>query len=713
MFSYRMPMWDVHTPAWKEVLRRCGYPTDVLVIDFETYFDDEMPDSTIEFITDKRFEILSCTFTHMRGEYPFADYNQHTQFIATEAKVAEHIRYLQGQFGPNLDAVTVVAQNAVFEATILWRHHGLHPKYLIDILGLARHLNSRQRNDLAALCKQHSLPDKGDTSQFKGLSFRTRIVKPKGRGPKLPLIRMPNITDEQVEGLCQYNTNDNLREWELFTILLPQISNPQTELRIMQHTLELFTKPVLRVDYAKCEELIRLYNQQIDEAIAAVQLPSDLRVSMTLDGKPLAREHISGNKSFEALMITAIEKAGDSPLSYTKFGKKGAMLALAKSDEERGVLLTHPDPAVQGLMKARVAVKSWPLHAARVERIMAQSKAAGGVLPVPLKYHGAHTGRDSGGEKINLQNLGSRGDPLITAVRNVMVAPDGTILAIVDAAQVEARGTDWIAGQEDSLIRWRNKEDQYSHFASQVVGYRVRKPVKMDPPPIAKRLKWARDAIGKIGVLGCGYGMGPYEPGSNKTKPNFMFQAVGLDVQTAESVVSKYRETHQNIVQFWRAVERSFVYTAKYQKPCEMPRGLRFDPYNEAGVIITLPNGRELHYPRVKVELEHTHGLTGGRETLQVYNAMEHKWEYTWGGGLTENVVQAFCRDLLMEAMLRLADAGYRTVHRIHDELVLCVPEEEGPAVLKLAEAELAKTPAWAPGLPLGAEGKLSKCYGK
>jgi DNA polymerase len=100
-------------------------------------------------------------------------------------------------------------------------------------------------------------------------------------------------------------------------------------------------------------------------------------------------------------------------------------------------------------------------------------------------------------------------------------------------------------------------------------------------------------------------------------------------------------------------------------------------------------------------------------EKIEVYNAMEHKWEHTWGGTLTENIVQAFCRDILMEAMLRLDALGYRTVHRIHDELVICVPEAEGPAVLKIAEREMSVTPKWAPGLPLGAEAKLSRFYCK
>lgn len=711
-------MFDKYTPAWVEVLRRAGYPTDVLVIDFETYFDESYSMgrkadslSTIEYVTDPRFETVSCTFTHMRGEYPFAAYDAHTTFVSREESVAAHIRYLQDQFGMNFESVTVVAQNARFDLTVLAKRYGIFPKFFVDTLGLARHLNSRQHNDLETLCTQYNLPPKGDTSQFNGLTFRTRVAKPKKKGPQLPLPR-PKFTDAQVEALATYNVNDNLREWELLTIMLPQISNPAIELRIMQLTIEMFTQPVLRVNFAKGEELVRLFNEQIDKTIAAVQLSDDLRYKAVLQGQPLGRDHISGNNSFEGLMLTAIELAGENALTYTKFGKPNkdgspkAMLALAKADDERDVLLNHPDPAIKSLMQARAAIKSWPNHISRVQRIMAQAKANDGILPVPLNYHGAHTGRDSGSEKINLQNLGSRGDPLITAIRNMLEAADGYTLLIVDAAQVEARGTDWIAGQEDSVRRWANNDDQYSIFATDVLGFKVRKPTdfeKKNLPPYAKKLSKGRD-FGKVGVLGCGFGMGWEKAiGFAKTAYN-----VDLDEPTSKKLIEHYRTSHAQVVQFWRDVERAFIHTARYHRPCSMPRNLRFDPYNEVGVIITLPNGRELHYPRVK--------LAAGaynRDTAEVYNALEHKWEYTWGGTLTENIVQAFCRDILMETMLRLHDMGHRTAHRIHDELVIPVPVDQGEALLKVAETEMAKTPLWAPGLPLGAEAKLSRFYCK
>jgi DNA polymerase len=480
---------------------------------------------------------------------------------------------------------------------------------------------------------------------------------------------------------------DNLREWELFAILLPRLSNPRVELRLLQHTLELFTKPSLMVDFAYSKGLIDQYEDQVTQALG--------RVSLT-------HEEVSGNKSFGWEFDEAVRAAGENPQTYYKPGAKGYNLALAKDDPELEVLLHHPNDRLRQLVEARVAIKSWPLHIARVGRIMRLAAACDGLLPVPLKYCGAHTARFSGGEKINLQNLAKRG--LLALIRGMIVAPPGMTLVIVDAAQIEARITAWIAGQQDQVEQWARNEDLYCVFASKVLGFKVRKARKTDPPQVAKRYKWARDAVGKVGVLGCGYGMG--------AKKAVDYADGAIDQETAEALVRAYRAANPQIVQFWYDIQRAFVYTAKYHKPCALPRGLRFYATDDCDVILTLPNGREIKYARVRLSQD-TQGMRKNQDKAEVWNELEHKWEHIWGGTLTENVVQAMARDVLVEAMLRLEDQGHHTALHIHDELVIPVPEGSGEKVLKLAEAEMAKTPTWAPGLPLGAEGLLSKRYKK
>ncbi len=715
--AYSMPMAADGMPAWELVLRNAGYPTDVVVIDFETFFDDDFHMynkgnsgvSTIEYVTDKRFEILSCAFTMMNSESLPSDY-VNTFCQVGEDMVRTQIGALQKRYGDNLERCTLVIQNAHFDAMVLLHRYGIAAPYIVDLLGLARHWQSRIKNDLDSQADREDLEEKGDTSQFRAMTFRTRYKKAKGRkkGPKMPVQLKRSVPgDDLTQKLAEYNVNDNLREWELFTIHLPRLSNPTVELQLMQHTIDLMLKPTIKVDFAKGAEIITAMEQMIADHLKAVQI-ADRGLDPYTDDEATQRraathEEISGNTAFEGLLVRALQVAGDNPQRYYKPAKKGYILALAKTDPEVKILQAHPDARVRALINARVAIRSWPTHISRVQRIMAQAAANGGYLPVPLKYHGAHTGRWSGGEKINLQNLGSRGHELITAIRHMLIAPEGHVLAIADASQIEARVLAWIAGQWDLCKQFANGEEIYCGFATKVLGWKVRKPLKKGTPgfiaPIEKRHSWARNAVGKVGVLGCGYGMG--------TDKIFDYAQGEVTLEQAEKIKKTYRDENREIVRFWHDIEKAFLYTAKYKRPCTLPRGLTFHSTPDCDVIITLPNGRELKYHKVRVE-------PGDRgDTLALWNAIEHKWEHIWGGHLTENVVQAMSRDILAEAFLRLEARGYHTGLHVHDEVVAVVRVEQGAAAVAAQVEELSRRPAWALECPLGAEGQLSPRYVK
>ncbi len=666
-------------PTWEQVLERAGYPTTVIVLDFETYADDQYPgpnSTTVAYVKDSRFEVLGLATMQSDELVP--------RFIIGEA-VRDYLR------GLRVNDVAIVCHNSSFDCTVLAQVYGIYPRYVVDTLGLARAWHARAKNDLLTLTKRWGLPTKGITKEFRGVSFRPRFYNPKGRKGKAPPIPRPTPTPDQIQALADYAKNDVLGEWEIFQIMLPRLSNPTTELKIMQHTLELFTRPTLRCDFALGEGLISDMNAKMDAVIAETGH---------------TRAELSGNLRFEGLMTEALEKAGDVPGRYWKVCKSGQKLAEAKDDPERALLLSHPDPGVKGLMNARVAMKSWPLHIARVQRILDMAKALGGTVPVPLAYYAAHTGRWGGGEKVNLQNLPKQGDPLIVAMRGLLMARLDHKLVIVDAAAIEARVLAWIAGQWDLVAKFANREEIYCGFATAVLGWPVRKPVATDLPPIVKRLKWARNSIGKVGILGCGYGLGPREPGTTD-KPNYLFAAAGLDFATAKKIVNTYRQCHTDIIRFWHDLEHAFSYVAKYHQPCGMVRGLSLYPLPYVDVAIRLPTGRELHYHKVRVEPKEW------RTRISVYNEMEHKWDHVFGGSLTENVVQAISRDVLIEAGMRLEAAGHHVAFHCHDELVISCPTDQAEAVLKLTVDEMSKTPVWAPGMSLAAEGWIGERYGK
>lgn len=289
--------------------------------------------------------------------------------------------------------------------------------------------------------------------------------------------------------------------------------------------------------------------------------------------------------------------------------------------------------------------------------------------------------------------------PLVLQIRGLFVAPPGKVLAIADASAIEARVLAGQAGQYDLVEKFRNGKEIYCGFASKVLGYPVRKPRKSGGiPAIEQRMGWARNSIGKVGILGCGYGMGAAKAVD--------YAQGAITAEQAEKIVTTYRAENQAIVQFWKDIEKAFIYTAKYKRSTAL-RGLRFDSYPDVDVVITLPNGRELKYHSVR--------MSSGKfnnETAEVYNGMERKWEYTWGGALTENVIQAESRDILMEASIRAADRGIRTALRVHDELVAVVDADQGETALAIYIEELSRPPIWAPNFALAAEGKTSDRYG-
>jgi hypothetical protein len=694
-----VPMLDGE-PAWYRKLQEIGYPLNVLVIDFEAYFskDDgyhmgngDSALSTIEFVTDPRFEEVGHAVILVTS--PFAE----PRATFWRGDDPTYIRHLQREYGDSLEGLTVVAQNAVFDGTILWKKYGIIPPHFIDILGLARHEESRAKNDLGSLLKRHRLLPKGKTENFDGFHLPPRELTlehpPKRIGP--PRIGETEIR-EKWAAMVDYANHDAESEWQLFVRLMPRLSNAAVEARLMQHTLELFWKPQLLVDDAAAAELQEKMRARILDVVKVTGATED---------------EISGNNSFGALLGAALDEAGDDISKYQKDGKPlkdgspRKLLAIAKDDEELDALKGHQSERVRQLLAARTAVKSWPLHIARVERIRRQARANGGVLPVPLKYCGAHTGRWSGGEKINLQNLGSRGDPLVTEIRHLLTAPEGRSLVIVDASQIEARVLDWIAG-EDLTIWMDQSRDPYCEFASKMAGRTVLNTKKHKQAiPMLKKWHDRMRGMGKVGVLGCGYGMG-----SEKAQA-YAANSYGVEMneEEADRLVKTYRSTHPNVCRFWRMVEQKFKAAARYHETGVMDRGLKFHYEPEGDItVITLPNGRTLKYPHVKVS------IINGRETIWMPNPMKPgDRTFLWGGTLTENIVQAISRDILALAVLNTEDAGYRVTFHCHDELVSVVPTPQAKEALGEIVRIMATPPAWASDCPLAAEGQVSKRYAK
>lgn len=325
-----------------------------------------------------------------------------------------------------------------------------------------------------------------------------------------------------------------------------------------------------------------------------------------------------------------------------------------------------------------------------------------------------NTGRWSGGGGINLQNMGAKGrtgsgnHAALGKMREMLMVSD-SMLCIVDSAQIEARVLAWLTGEDDLVAGFADNRDVYSEFATRLFRAMVRKPIPADPPPI-KKLLGLRRGFGKDTILGCGYGMGSLKFYQNCRKnPDLrpLFDSGQYDIVFVEKLINTYRHTYSRIPEFWRTIEKMFRIVTQFPHeryqwniPGAPVSAALLTLWNDGGTVnVQLPSGRILYYPHASVS------RNGGR--------LKYHHGELWGGTLTENIVQAIARDLLAYWILECENAGLAVVLHVHDEIIAV------SSVLR-AEENLAKMisimeqgPSWAAGLPLAAEGCISKTYKK
>lgn len=276
-----------------------------------------------------------------------------------------------------------------------------------------------------------------------------------------------------------------------------------------------------------------------------------------------------------------------------------------------------------------------------------------------------------------------------TALRGCFVATPGKKLVVCDFSQIEARVVCWLAGQQDILDVFASGEDVYVFTAA--------------------RIGSDNRQLGKVAVLGLGYGMGP-----DKFIEAALIYGIVLDPLEAEKVVRAWRAANAKIVSFWYNCDRAArrVIDAPSVKvrvgPClfSMGTGLL-----DGAMLITLPSGRQLVYRNARIEIH------GGRDsiTFDGLDQYTRKWGpiRTYGGKLVENITQAVARDLMAEAMLEMEAKGLDLLATIHDEAVGETDEALAPAAYRAMKQIMSTPPAWAAGLPLGGDGFISERYGK
>jgi DNA polymerase I-like protein with 3'-5' exonuclease and polymerase domains len=354
--------------------------------------------------------------------------------------------------------------------------------------------------------------------------------------------------------------------------------------------------------------------------------------------------------------------------------------AFSKTDQEFLALADDADTRVQTLVAARLGNKS-TLEETRTQRFI--DIASRGNLPVPIRYYAAHTGRFGGDDKINLQNLPSRGANG-NQLKKAIVAPKGYTIIDADSSQIEARVLAWLAGQDDLVEAFAKQEDVYKKMASAIYG--------IAESDVDKSQRF----VGKTTILGAGYGMG-----AAKFQVQLKNMGVEVELEEARRIIDIYRRTNNAIIGLWRQAQ---VMLTKLSQGDAAPLGregvLEVVPEESA---IKLPSGLLMRYDDLRFDqtekgVEFHYKTRRGRTKI-------------YGGKVIENVCQAIARCIIAEQMLQIAKK-YKVVLTVHDAIAVCVRDAEAEDAQAYVEKCMRWVPAWAEGLPVNCESGAGKSYG-
>ena len=435
-------------------------------------------------------------------------------------------------------------------------------------------------------------------------------------------------------------------------------------------------------------------------------------LDMTLVREAIAMDGVSGHELSDAMKsLTALENPNSvsqmkawlaaNGLHTDTLGKKTVAELLKSAPERLREVL---------LLRQQLAKSSVKKYQAMENAVCSDGRARG-----MFQFYGANrTGRWAG-RLIQMQNLpqnhlsdlsqaralvrtGNREavkllyedipDTLSQLIRTAFVAPEGKKFIVADFSAIEAGVIAWMAGETWRQQVFADGKDIYCASASQMFGVPVEKHGINGH--LRQKGKIAELALGYGGAVGALKAMGALD--------------MGLSEEELPPLVQAWRNANPNIVNLWWAVD-SAVTEAVQRRTSSKTHGIRFT-YRSGMLLITLPSGRNLTYIKPKI------GTNSFGSPCVTYEGIggTKKWERleSYGPKFVENIVQATARDILCYAMKTLRHTDI--VMHIHDEIII---EADPQMSLQAVCGQMGRTPPWAPGLLLRADGYETQFYRK
>ena len=643
-----------------------------IVIDFETYYDDDYslkkmtPES---YIRDPRFECMGLSVK---------DAGKATKFYRMETGI-EVVRHLIQQ-----SERPVVAHNAMFDGGILAMRYGIHPRHYIDTKPLmtVAHLAPAAGGDSLAKGAV-ALQNAGHTIQSKG-GFLSNM---KG-------VHAADMSEQDWIDYADYCIGDVDICHKLYMVLHPIV--PEHELRMMDVTTRMYTNPMFEFDV----ELLEDYYKRLQDARV-----ENLTFFMNHFNFPTIAATETALRSapkFRALL----ESLGvECPMKWSVKQEK-LVPALAKTDEGLTALLEHYNPLVAELVETKLGVNQ-SLALSRCRHFLATAKR--GNVPVPLNYAKAHTGRYGGADKMNFQNLPKRsGD---TSLRRSMIAPADHVVLASDSSQVEARGLVYIAKEQRMVDIFMKGDCPYSDMAASIYGLSYEQ-IYHDAKVVKTKQGTVRRNVGKTTVLGCGYQMG-----SDAFAEQLRLAGLEEVVDMAPEIVQTYRRTNPNVKKFWATCEKAIeVMMAGGDMWFGGPNDDMFYASGNTGFwgttspSIRMPDGTYLKYHNLRTEAD-PDSFKGYSTVYDQFKFGNYIRNYLYGGKLAENITQSLAFAILKYQALIIDGAGVPVNLNVHDEWVSVVHKRDAKAAIRIHAHAMRQVPDYMPQGLFDCEVDMGKNY--
>lgn len=470
------------------------------------------------------------------------------------------------------------------------------------------------------------------------------------------------LSPEEDALMGEYCIQDVNLTYRLYHKLRPM----QTDLeeRVLSTTINWYAHPILTLDQG---------------LLASELVDIQANKERLIIESGFTRAELSSNSIF----VSKIEALGiEFP---KKLNPKGQPIhATGKADPEF-IQLKEAHPEHKIIWEARDAIKSSLLEARiqtfqRVGNLAPNSSQS---IPVPLVYAGSHTYRWAG-TQYNLMNLPNL---RTSKLRSCIRAPKDHVIVVADSSQIELRINMWFCGQLDVHELLAKGKDLYKHYAATSLN-----------KPESEVTKTERQ-LAKVKILGLGYQMGP-----DKFRHTLATGALGSDPvyiseAEAKTAVAEYRSIHHKVVGTWAELTNVIfdMHEAEPSSPITVWRGLEITKE-----CITLPDGMKLRYPNLLVSEDGNFEYGFSPKIHKIYSGLA-----------AENIVQALARSVIAEQIIKIEDLGYRTVHMVHDEVLVVCHKDLADKCLADMLKVMSTTPSWATGLVLSAEGDYDVTYCK